>query len=195
MSLSGVGIRAINLNTTSLNINQGRNRVTEVGVVEFEDGGTTQVGNVNFELDRLYSYYNREVKLNPEIVGLPWIKGYGFMPDLPIAISMDETLLNTVKEAVVEIDLTRLKERFEGIIFRWAGVENITAEELGISWAILSGNDRERRLLHFEGGITLSYEQVGAIEKFVGITPDEVQDGIRHRSGRFLLEAWNTMFQ
>ena len=35
----------------------------------------TQAGNVNFELDRLYSYYNREVKLNPEIVGLPWVRG------------------------------------------------------------------------------------------------------------------------
>ena len=53
----------------------------------------------------------------------------------------------------------------------------------------------EHRLLHFDGGITLSYEQVGAIEKFVGAPPEEVIDGIRHRSGQFLLEAWNTMIQ
>jgi len=37
-------------------INQGGNQITEVGTVEFEDGRTTQAGNVNFELDRLYSY-------------------------------------------------------------------------------------------------------------------------------------------
>ena len=36
---------------------------------------------------------------------------------------------------------------------------------------------------------------MGAIEKFVGATPEEVIDGIRLRSGQFLLEAWNTMFQ
>ena len=75
---------------------------------------------MNFELDRLYSYYNREVILNPEIVGLPWGKGYGFMPDLPIAMSLDETLLYMVKDAIAEPDLTKLKEKFEKIIFRWA---------------------------------------------------------------------------
>ena len=195
LSLSDVGIKSINLNTTQTNINQEGNTITEVGSVEFEDGTKTQAGNVNSELDRLYSYYNREVKLNPEIVGLPWVRGYGFMPDLPIAMSLDETLLNMVKDAIAEPDLTKLKEKFEKIIFRWAGVERIKEEELGISWAILNGNDREHRLLHFDGGITLSYEQVGAIEKFVGATPEEVIDGIRHRSGQFLLEAWNTMFQ
>ena len=194
-NLAELGIKAINLNTTHTNINQGGNQITEIGSVEKEDGTETQAGNVNFELDRLYSYYNREVILNPEIVGLPWVKGYGFMPDLPIAMSMDETLLQMVKDAVEETDLAKLKEKFEKIIFRWAGVENIREEELGISWAILSGNDRENRFLHFDGGITLSYEQVGAIIKFVGATPEEVRDGIRHRSGRFLLEAWNTMFQ
>ncbi len=85
MSLSNVGIKAINLNTTHTNINQGGNQITEVGTVERTDGTKTQAGNVVFELDRLYSYYNLEVELNPEIIGLPWIKGYGFMPDLPIA--------------------------------------------------------------------------------------------------------------
>ena len=87
LSLSDVGIKSINLNTTQTNINQEGNTITEVGSVEFEDGRKTQAGNVNFELDRLYSYYNREVELNPEIVGLPWVRGYGFMPDLPIAMS------------------------------------------------------------------------------------------------------------
>jgi len=85
MTLDEAGIKAINLNTQKTNINQGGNEITEVGTVEHTDGTKTQAGNVNFELDRLYSYYNREVKLNPEIIGLPWVKGYGFMPDLPIA--------------------------------------------------------------------------------------------------------------
>jgi len=87
LSLSDVGIKSINLNTTQTNINQEGNTITEVGSVEFEDGRETQAGNVNFELDRLYSYYNREVELNLEIVGLPWVRGYGFMPDLPIVMS------------------------------------------------------------------------------------------------------------
>jgi len=195
LSLRDVGIKAINLNTIQTNINQEGNLITEVGSVEFEDGRETQAGNVNFELDRLYSYYNREVELNPEIVGLPWVRGYGFMPDLPIAMSLDNTLLQMVKDAVAETDLTKLKEKFEKIIFRWAGVENITDKEIGVSWAIFSGNDREHRLLHFDGGITLSYEQVGALQKFVGMTPEEVADTVRHRSGLYFLEAWNTMFQ
>jgi len=59
LSLSDVGIKSINLNTTQTNINQEGNTITEVGSVEFEDGTKTQAGNVNFELDRLYSYYNR----------------------------------------------------------------------------------------------------------------------------------------
>ena len=29
----------------------------------------------------------------------------------------------------------------------------------------------------------------------MGATPEEVIDGIRHRAGQFLLEAWYTMFQ
>jgi len=43
-------------------------------------------------------------------------------------MSLDETLLNMVKEAISEEDLTKLKDKFEKIIFRWAGVEGITAE-------------------------------------------------------------------
>ena len=52
-------------------------------------------------------------------------KGVWIMPDLPIAMSLDETLLNMVKDAIAEPDLTKLKEKFEKIIFRWAGVDRI----------------------------------------------------------------------
>ena len=38
LSLSDVGIKSINLNTTQTNINQEGNTITEVGSVEFEDG-------------------------------------------------------------------------------------------------------------------------------------------------------------
>ncbi|WP_041437874.1 hypothetical protein [Thermodesulfobium narugense] len=77
-----------------------------------------------------------------------------------------------VKDATTNTDITKLKDNFEKIIFRWAGVEDITDKELGVSWAILSGNDKQNRLLHFDNGITLSYEQVGAIEKFSGYIQD-----------------------
>ncbi len=194
MSLSDVGIKAINLNTTHTNINQGGNQITEVGTVEFEDGRKTQAGNVHFEIDRLYSYYNREVKLNPEIIGLPWIKGYGFMPDLPVAMSLDETLLNMVKDAVAEPDLTKLKERFEKIIFRWAGVENVTAEELGLNlfWINI---DKTNRVVRFDNRVVMSFEQLGAIAKFTGESYQELRQRGNSLDGEKLLFAWKTMFQ
>ena len=195
ISLSDAGIKSISLNTTSTNINQEGNTITDVGSVEFNNGQTTQIADVNFQLNRLYSYYNKDVELNPEIINLPWVKGYGFMPDLPIAMSLDNTLLQMVKDTVSESDLTKLEGEFEKIIFRWAGVENVSDKDIGVSWAILNGDDKVNRLLHFDGGITLSYEQVGALEKFSGMTPEQYNDGIRHASGKNLLDAWNTMFQ
>ncbi|AEE13735.1 Hemolysin-type calcium-binding region [Thermodesulfobium narugense DSM 14796] len=194
-SLSELGIKSISLNAQRTNITQNGNQITQIASVEKEDGTTLQAADVNLTLNKLYSYYNKDVQLNPDILGLPWIKGYGFMPDLPIAMSLDTTLLNMVKDATTNTDITKLKDNFEKIIFRWAGVEDITDKELGVSWAILSGNDKQNRLLHFDNGITLSYEQVGAIEKFSGYTSNEVQDGIRHASGQDLLSAWDTMFQ
>lgn len=193
-SLSELGIKSISLNAQRTNITQNGNQITQIASVEKEDGTILQAADVNLTLDRLYSYYNKDVQLNPDILGLPWIKGYGFMPDLPIAMSLDTTLLNMVKEATTDTDITKLKDNFEKIVVRWAGVENITDKELGVSWAILSGNDKQNRLLHFDKGITLSYEQVGAIEKFSGYTSNEVQEGIRHASGQDLLSAWDTMF-
>jgi len=195
LSLSDVGIKAINLNTTKTNINQEGNTITEVGSVEFEDGRETQAGNVNFELDRLYSYYNREVELNPEIVGLPWVRGYGFMPDLPIAMSLDNTLLQMVKDAVAETDLTKLKEKFEKIIFRWAGVENVTKQDLfgsNIRFGIRF-DDEQNRVLHFDDGTILRYEQIGAALKFTGTTKEDLRGNAV--IGQRYLEAWNTMFQ
>ncbi|MBX0311455.1 MAG: hypothetical protein JHC31_06715, partial [Sulfurihydrogenibium sp.] len=195
LSLSDVGIKAIDLNTVQTNINQEGNTITEVGSVEFEDGRKTQIGSVNFELDRLYSYYNREVELNPEIVGLPWVRGYGFMPDLPIAMSLDNTLLQMVKDAVAETDLTKLKEKFEKIIFRWAGVENATKQDLfgsNIRFGIRF-DDEKNRVLHFDDGTILRYEQIGAALKFTGTTKEDLRGNAV--IGQKYLEAWNTMFQ
>ena len=71
---------------------------------------------------------------------------------------------------------------------QWEGSEY---EEVKYGMLMMVLCDREGRVYD----VWISYEQVGAIEKFVGATPEEVIDGIRHRSGQYLLEAWNTMFQ
>ena len=70
------------------------------------------------------------------------------MPDLPIAMSLDNTLLQMVKDTVSESDLTKLEGEFEKIIFRWAGVKNVSDKDIGVSWAILNGDDKVNRLLH-----------------------------------------------
>ncbi|AEE13726.1 hypothetical protein Thena_0074 [Thermodesulfobium narugense DSM 14796] len=92
-SLSELGIKSISLNAQRTNITQNGNQITQIASVEKEDGTTLQAADVNLTLNKLYSYYNKDVQLNPDILGLPWIKGYGFMPDLPIAMSLDTTLL------------------------------------------------------------------------------------------------------
>ncbi|AEE13729.1 hypothetical protein Thena_0077 [Thermodesulfobium narugense DSM 14796] len=100
-SLSELGIKSISLNAQRTNITQNGNQITQIASVEKEDGTTLQAADVNLTLNKLYSYYNKDVQLNPDILGLPWIKGYGFMPDLPIAMSLDTTLLNMVSSAVL----------------------------------------------------------------------------------------------
>ncbi|ADC90024.1 hypothetical protein Thal_1395 [Thermocrinis albus DSM 14484] len=192
-SLSDAGIKSINLNPKQVDINRNGNKITEISKVELENGKQLSIAHVNFQVDRLYSYYNRDVKLVEEVIGLPWIKGYGFLPDLPIAMSLDSTLLKMVKDATEEQDLIVLLNKFERIIYRWAKVDAATPEELGLHLYILQ-IDRTNRMVKFLDGEQMKIEQLGAISRFSGENFFELRCKGNTLDSRKMTAAWNTMF-
>ena len=99
-TLSEHQISEISLNYTSVS-NQGTGSVlSEIGQFTYTDGTTGQAADILLERNSLHSKYNRDFEINPEVNLLPDIKGYGELPQLSIAMSLDNELLEMVKNSV-----------------------------------------------------------------------------------------------
>lgn len=95
-TLSELNITSINISSTPHNENVNGNTLGAIASFMRGDGSTAQVAEAYFDNSRLESTFTGEYTLNPEVLLLPNLRGYGLMPDLYIAMSMDSTLLTMV---------------------------------------------------------------------------------------------------
>ena len=119
-SLADHGISALSARGNGTGINSDTTHVADLSHFEREDGTQGTLGDLELERARLYSDYQGEWELNTDALGLPWLQGYGRMPDLLVAMSLDEGLLNQVREATEFTDLSQVQAAWEGILVRWA---------------------------------------------------------------------------
>ncbi|HEY8189384.1 MAG TPA: hypothetical protein VIF12_01765, partial [Micavibrio sp.] len=101
------------------------------------NGNAYQSADVWFATDQVNSEYAGDYTLDVRTLFLPDLRGYGALPDLHIAMSMDETLLDMVQalttayENVSLTDLPALQEGFREILHRWAGVDDVAPGSRG----------------------------------------------------------------
>lgn len=132
-TLSELNITEIDLNTESVNVNINGNIIGDVASFKYGNGTHAQVAEAFFDNSQLESSFTGEWTLNSEVWALPDARGYGTVPDLFIAMSMDNSLLNMVKD-LAATPLTQA-DTFDAqtlaILYKWAEVETIDPASRG----------------------------------------------------------------
>jgi Ca2+-binding RTX toxin-like protein len=163
-TLAELGIVSINLThlAPEEEINILGNVVMQVGSFSFVGGGTGDIGDVALVIDETKTRWLGDSTVSVAAAALPELMGSGIMVDLRIAMTDDATLLDMVDDLVASTPtgFDDLVADVEAILFRWAGVDSVTATALG-------SNGFDEQKLAF-------------LEKFIGraLMPRDVNDDI-----------------
>jgi Ca2+-binding RTX toxin-like protein len=132
-SLASLGIVSINLTTENVNQSVGGNEIAEIATYTKSDGTTGEIAEAYFDNSQLDSEYEGSYQLNPLVLTLPNLRGYGTLPDLYIAMSLDPTLLQMVQSFAGEsvTDAANFTSQVRAILYQWAGVENVAPDSRG----------------------------------------------------------------
>jgi hypothetical protein len=147
-TLSSLGITSINTTYSNVNYAISGNSIRQEST--FVMGGQTRkIVDAWFAYDDVNTVYARDYTLDVRTMFLPTVRGYGKLPDLHIAMSLNEGLLQKV-QAIATADREtlfnptfNLAAKLQDALFTWAGVENI-------AWNSRGGNIDARELAFLE---------------------------------------------
>jgi Ca2+-binding RTX toxin-like protein len=138
-TLSELGITSISLSHTLVNqtIN-GNTVVSSATFTRLIDGQshTNTISEVDFATNTQATKFVRPpgFAFSESAMALPELIGYGHLPDLWAAMTLNQDLLNSVKSIVLNsatMNATDFDQAFENILFRWAGVDDIDPASRG----------------------------------------------------------------
>jgi len=128
--LTDVGIKDINLNYRNTNTENNGNVITQVSTFTRTDGSQGIAGDVDLQLNQVLSRYNGEFELDVDVLSLPWLRGYGNMAALPIAVSQDGKLKTLVQEISAKTNAADVYGRMDELLAQWAGVGGIDPKKM-----------------------------------------------------------------
>jgi len=128
--LTDVGIKDINLNYNNTNTENNGNVITQVSTFTRTDGSQGIAGDVDLQLNQVLSRYNGEFELDVDVLSLPWLRGYGDMAALPIAVSQDGKLKTLVQEISAKTNAADVYGRMDELLAQWAGVGGIDPKKM-----------------------------------------------------------------
>ncbi|MBX9258609.1 calcium-binding protein [Desmonostoc muscorum CCALA 125] len=117
-------IQSISLDRTDL---PPGDSILSTGNFTFDDGSLSEIAAISLEVNLVSTIYNQPVELKAETQFLPNLRGFGQLPNLNIAMSLDKDLLAEMRE-LVQLDDQNLEQVYgqvEDLLFKWAGVEDI----------------------------------------------------------------------
>ncbi|WP_186031439.1 calcium-binding protein [Burkholderia gladioli] len=132
-SLQELGIVGINLETENNKRKIGGNLVAEAATFVKSDGSTGEIVEAYFDNNPVNSEFKGNFSLNPEVLDLPNLRGYGTLTDLSVAMSVDPDLLGMVKKFLKGVigDVPDFHTRVSAIVFQWAGVSGADPDSRG----------------------------------------------------------------
>jgi Ca2+-binding RTX toxin-like protein len=140
-TLAQLEITSIKLDATQVNYSIEGNQITYESTFTYADGRTQKIADVWFNYDNVNSVYAGEYTLNPEVLFLPDLRGYGALPELAIAMSLKPELLHAVEE-FSDMDLfapvADVMQRLTQIMHLWADMENT---DVGLRGAGINARD------------------------------------------------------
>lgn len=178
-TLASLDISSINLSYSNVSYYLNGNHVRQESTFTI-NGQTQTIADVWFTYNAMNTFYNVDVELNPDTLFLPSQRGYGFLPDLHIAMSQNEDLLDMVADLAAKSasDLFAsnfdLKAALTAIMYEWAGVTDMDPESRGTAL--------DARMISFLEELNASY---------FGDDPNSIVEGM---AGAQMREAWNAAF-
>lgn len=125
-------IMSINLNKRKEFIEQGDNIITEVSNCKRKQHfnfypwkSEYTIANITFKTDKIYTRYNGNYSLKVSTINLPWLRGYGRVPDLQLAISNDSNLEKTVLSIININNSKELYDKMDEFLAEWTNSKNI----------------------------------------------------------------------
>ncbi len=174
-TLAQTGITAINLDYREIWDPKGETVIRQESTFVL-NGMFREVVDAWFAVDQYNSEYALPYTINPATLSLPDARGYGNLPDLRIAMSLDATLRTMVQEvagktlAQLNDPTFHLQDKMTAILFRWAGVDDV---------------DPSSR------GSLFDAQKFGFIEAFVGVGTTNPPAPINPLGLQFYDQAWN----
>ncbi|HED3065452.1 TPA: hypothetical protein R4057_002420, partial [Kluyvera ascorbata] len=99
MSLSEAGIAAIDTDyKNSTWVDKQGNAHKQTGEVIYLDGSEGQSADVWFDVDKGYTSYTLDIVVPQSVRALPWVRGFGNMTDLHVAMSLNPELQTMVEQ-------------------------------------------------------------------------------------------------
>lgn len=129
-TLSNLGITSINLNYSPTTGTIAGNDIRYTST--FTQGGNTRtIVDTWFSYDNSNTVYNQDYTLDIRTLFLPTLRGYGNLPDLHIAMSINEDLLDMMSE-IATADLETLfsaefglYNKIHAFMLEWGGVTDV----------------------------------------------------------------------
>lgn len=160
-SLTDLGIVSINLNATPVDYRINGNLITHEATFVTEDLATHKIVEAWLYQDNVNSLYDSRIGDNLAAFLLPDVRGYGNLPNLNIAMTMNDTLYDMVSELAgksiedlfdVSFDI---EDVIKDIMFEWAGVSALSSDCRG---GLLTD---DRKLEFLEEFVGSAYVQAG----------------------------------
>ena len=113
------------------------NPISHTSTYRLSSGATGAVADAWFVHDNVNSAYAGDYTLDLAVLSLPTLRGFGELPSLHIAMSMNEDLLELVQDFVANWDINRFEDGavldsdVADILWTWAGVEDVLANSRG----------------------------------------------------------------
>ena len=137
-TLDDAGITKLSVHTTEVRYSVAGNMIPYISVYE-DAQGEGLAADAFFRVDQLDSVFDgastfaENFTLDPETLLLPFLRGYGNVPDLYIEMSINPALKELVAEftQLTPLDYGNVRGLAEQIIYRWARVENVATDSRG----------------------------------------------------------------
>ncbi|GEM_PF-1684585 len=124
-SLEKVGIKSINTLYSEIKTSdQQGNMHTQQSDFTWADGSSGQTADVWFTLDKSRTKYKGDADINSDVLSLPYVRGFGNMKNLHIAMSENIELRKLVEQYVADPAVSHISKLIDEIIFTWADVTN-----------------------------------------------------------------------
>jgi Ca2+-binding RTX toxin-like protein len=134
-TLAETGITEISLAVTTPAHGSVRgNTVTAEATFTRSDGTTSTIADVILQNNQIDSKYLGDTTVSAAAAALMKLKGFGALTDLAVAMTNDATLLGQVtalKARPANAGWATLRADAQAILFRWAGVDGVTATPMG----------------------------------------------------------------